>query len=101
MSSFKQQSIAVNRVLLENWDPIGVNASDGPQDEYMNYVPHLVGLVHRDEPDATLAEFLADVEIREMGLPVSPEAKRLTVAARIKAAILDTESARLSGRGDR
>tara|TARA_R110000868_G_scaffold409563_1_gene695312 strand:- start:4966 stop:5202 length:237 start_codon:yes stop_codon:yes gene_type:complete len=35
----------VDKILWEDWDPIGVNDYDGPPDEYSNYVPSIVHLL--------------------------------------------------------
>jgi hypothetical protein len=94
MNSFREQTRAVNAVLLEHWDPIGVRAMDGPDSEYINYVPQLIGLALRDAPDLELAEFLGDVESGAMGLSISPLAKRLDVASRIKKEIPPGSDAR-------
>lgn len=88
MSSFREQSRTVNLVLLEQWDPIDIGA-DGPSDEYSSYVPTLIGLIARHATDAQVAEFLGQVESREMGLEISPNAERLEVAARIRAVLAD------------
>ena len=36
---------AVGRILLKDWDPIGVNDVPEPQNEYDSYVPGLCGLL--------------------------------------------------------
>ena len=95
MSSVSEQSLAVNALLFEYWDPIGVRAMGGPDSEYIDYVPQLIGLAQRGAPDTELAEFLAEAESRAMGLSISPLAKRLEVASRIK-----SEINRLSGARD-
>jgi hypothetical protein len=86
--TFKQSSLAVNTVLVEYWDPIGVRAANGPHDEYLSYVPQLLALVARNAPDRDLAAFLGEAEGRAMRLVVSPLSARLSVAARIRAAVL-------------
>jgi hypothetical protein len=94
MSSFREQTRAVNAVLFEHWDPIGVRAMEGPDTEYMNYVPQLIGLAQRGAPDLELAEFLGGVESGAMGLSISPLAKRLDIASRIKREIPQRSDAR-------
>jgi hypothetical protein len=84
MSSFSEQTRAVSAILFEHWDPIGVRAIGGPESEYINYVPQLIGLAQRGASALELAGFLAEAESGAMGLSISPLAKRLAVASRIK-----------------
>jgi hypothetical protein len=97
MQSFKPSALAVNAVLFEFWDPIGVRAASGPQDEYQSYVPQLMALVNRDAPDTEIAEFLGEAEGRAMRLAVSPLSIRLGIATRIKAAMLEPSELRRDG----
>ena len=93
MKSFKQQSQAVNLVLVQYWDPIGVHTTDHEytKDEYSGYVPQLIGLVVHGATDAQIAESLGTLESENMGLEVSPVTKRLDVAARIRVAVLGAD----------
>ncbi|MEO7360142.1 MAG: hypothetical protein ABI120_07425 [Gemmatimonadaceae bacterium] len=97
MDSFKQSSLAVNTVLFEHWDPIGVRGANGSRDEYLTYVPQLLALVNRDAPDEELAAFLGEVEGRAMRVVVSPLSERLRVATRIKAVALGHASSQRDG----
>jgi hypothetical protein len=87
MDSFKRVSRAVNSILFEHWDPLGIRAAEGPEDEYVSYVPQLIGRVQRGASDAELADYLAEVESRQMGLSDLPSGRRIEVAARIRAAV--------------
>ena len=89
MKSFKEQSQAVAHVLFERWNPLGIG-SDGPKDEYDSFAPRLIGLASRGETDAEIAEYLADIEVNQMGLRASQSANRLAVAALIRAAVDDS-----------
>jgi hypothetical protein len=99
VKSFKQQSQAVNLVLFEHWDPIGVHTTDHEhtKDEYSGYVPQLIGLVVQRATDAQIAELLGTLESHNMGLRVSPMVKRLEVAARIRAAVLGGDAEQSMG----
>ncbi len=88
MDSFNRISLAVNRILFDHWDPLGIRAAEGPEDEYVSYVPQVICRVNRGASDVELAEFLSEVEGRQMGLSVLPSAHRIEVAARIRAAVL-------------
>jgi hypothetical protein len=87
MDSFKNVSRAVNRILFEHWDPIGLRETESPADEYLTYVPQLIGRVQRGDSDVELADYLAEVEHRQMGLSVSLPSQRMGVAMRVRAAV--------------
>lgn len=95
MDSFTYVSRAVNRILFEHWDPLGIREAEGPEDEYRSYVPQLIGRVHRGASDAELAGYLAEVKSRQMGLSVLPSTKRMDVAARIRTAVMERGTANL------
>jgi hypothetical protein len=60
----------VRKVLLNEWDPIGV-AMLGPsaEDEYDDYVPGVAALVARRAPQEIIFEYLWKIETENMGLP--------------------------------
>ncbi len=79
---------AVDRVLFERWDPIGVrDDADPPRDEYEGYAAGVLGLVLAHASDDVVAEHLARLEDRWMGLTPSPLARRLAVAAAVREAV--------------
>ena len=59
----------VDRVLWEEWDPIGVNAMGGPDDEYRSYVPRIVDLLRNSADKSTLVAELDDIAFNAMGIP--------------------------------
>lgn len=82
---------AVSRVLFEMWDPIGAKAMDPawPRDEYEGYAADLLRLVLNRASEDVLAEHLAQLEDHWMGLAPSPLARRLEIAAALRAAVRD------------
>jgi hypothetical protein len=58
----------IRRVLLHDWDPIGVADVPQAQDEYDSYVPELYSLLIRREPRHKLVDFLWWAETEHMGL---------------------------------
>jgi hypothetical protein len=59
----------VRRILLQEWDPIGVRGIPGADDEYDSYVGR-VGRMLREQAGAeAIASFLAETRIETMGLP--------------------------------
>jgi hypothetical protein len=59
---------AIRRVLLHEWDPIGVRDAPGAADEYDAYVGEVYGLLIRREPRHRMVDFLWWVETEHMGL---------------------------------
>lgn len=59
---------AVRRLLLEEWDPVGVRDIAAAQDEYDQYVPAIVALLERHASEDEIARRLGDVATLEMGL---------------------------------
>ncbi|MBN1396048.1 MAG: hypothetical protein JW959_13580 [Pirellulales bacterium] len=58
----------IRRILLREWDPIGVADVAEAQDEYDGYVGQIHGLLIRHEPKQKIVEFLWWVETEHMGL---------------------------------
>ena len=61
------------RVLMEEWDPIGVRGEPAAADEYDNYVPKVGGLLRAGAPPAELAAYLTTVRTEWMELPPAPD----------------------------
>jgi len=66
-------ALQVDRVLWEDWDPIGVNKMGGPTDEYCSYVPRIVGLLLDGADTFKISHHLSDLEHGSMGLRPSPD----------------------------
>ncbi|MGZ8413031.1 MAG: hypothetical protein ACXW05_09880 [Gemmatirosa sp.] len=78
----------VNRVLYTRWDPLGVHrVEDAFADEYEGYAAGVLALVLRHSSDDAVAEHLARIEDRWMGLRPSPLARRVAIAAEIRRAV--------------
>lgn len=59
---------AIDRILWEEWDPIGVNGIEDVRDEYDSYVSHLFSLSINGADQAKIASHLLDIERSSMGL---------------------------------
>ena len=80
----------VSRLLFERWDPMAVRGEPGaPDDEYEGYAAGVLALVLHHASDDVVAEHLARIEDRWMGLTPSPLALRVAVAAAIRGAVRD------------
>ena len=75
-------AIAVNDVLYQHWDPIGI-CGVAPRNEYESYVPELIELAQAGESAEVIAARLGYILDNTIGLGVGSEAHRLDVAQRI------------------
>lgn len=88
---------SVHRILLEEWDPIGVREfGKDAQDEYDGYVPGVVGLLVHGADERKIAEHLAHIATEKIGLFVGQD--QLDCARRA-AALLVAEGERIFGGG--
>ena len=58
----------IDRIIWEDWDPIGVNDNENCRDEYASYIPHLFSLVEQGADYKKIAKHLSDVEKITMGM---------------------------------
>jgi hypothetical protein len=70
----RQFTIEVRRILLHEWDPIGVADCEGAEDEYDSYVPGVLGVISQGGGEVAVVEFLRRVERERMELPDLPPA---------------------------
>lgn len=74
---------AIDTILWENWDPIGVNDVEDARDEYTSYVPHLLKL-KKDGADAVkIAKHLYQLATVSMGIYNSDMYSCKTIANKI------------------
>jgi hypothetical protein len=62
----------IRRVLMEVWDPIGINDQPACADEYDSYIGGIFRLLTRQASDEVIAAHLADIVIDRMGLTATP-----------------------------
>lgn len=80
--TIRDRVAAVDAVLWEIWDPIGVNHEPGTRDEYTTYAPGVVGLLERGASDDDIERHLATLVQEQMGMTyIHPERTRRTLAA--------------------
>ena len=63
----------VAKILIRDWDPIGVSDVPEAQDEYDGYVPEFVALLTRGASDDEVAHALHRIETESMGLTGAPQ----------------------------
>lgn len=67
-SDYKRLYDAIDEILWNDWDPIGVNDSS-PRDEYQSYVPQIVKHKINGADTESIAQLLFQIETVEMGMP--------------------------------
>jgi hypothetical protein len=58
----------IKNVLMQDWDPIGVQAISGAEDEYDSYVPTLYAMLISRKPVIEVFKYLVWLETKHMGL---------------------------------
>jgi hypothetical protein len=59
----------IERVLLEQWDPLGVASAPGEHHDYRAYAHELYNLLARGASDVQVARYLHRAEGEELGHP--------------------------------
>jgi hypothetical protein len=62
----------IRRILMDDWDPIGVRGVREAADEYDSYPPRIHSLLAAGHCSPEISEFLVDVEENWMGLKARP-----------------------------
>jgi hypothetical protein len=68
----------VDRILWEDWDPIGVNELGGPDDEYRGYVPSIVKRLLNGGDEHNVSKLLHQHANGSMGLSTKIEYHKQT-----------------------
>jgi hypothetical protein len=65
----------IERILLREWDPIGVNDCPGASDEYDSYAFEIYTMMHAATPASAheIAAYLGKVQSEHMELDLTPE----------------------------
>lgn len=78
---WKQSGAAqLRRILMEEWDPIGVRGVPEASDEYDSYLGQIGERLRAGQGADEIAAFLTDLEEVRMGLTVSGVARNRNVA---------------------
>jgi len=77
----KRIQLEIRRVLLEVWDPIGIQNVPNARDEYDSYLSGVFSLLASGASDDELATHLHHIVTETMGLSAPREAMRDTVIA--------------------
>ena len=79
----------VRRMLLDEWDPIGVHDVVEAQDEYDSYVGSVVSLIASRRGSFPIMQYLVDVETSQMGLNIRSSTLSLEPLVQRLAALAD------------
>jgi hypothetical protein len=72
----------IRRILIEEWDPIGVKDTPEAADEYDLYIGDIFELLERGGSVAKISDYLRNIEVDRMGMidaagePLLAEARR-------------------------
>ncbi len=58
----------IGNILLQEWDPIGVNGVPEAEDEYNSYLPVVFSKAMNNESTEAIAEYLGKIETERMSL---------------------------------
>ena len=86
----------IGRILLEQWDPIGVADEPMAADEYEEYVYGVFRLLLNGAPASAIAEHLAKVERERMGMDGASSSRNLAVANALRALSIPADGSRPS-----
>ena len=75
--------IKIDKLLWEEWDPIGVNACGGLDDEYSSYVPSIIKLVEERADEFKIAKLLYQHANVNMGLQSALE-RHIEIAKKLR-----------------
>jgi hypothetical protein len=80
----------IRRILMAEWDPIGVSDVPEAADEYDSYIGGVYELLERGASQGDIGNYLRGIEVDQMEMvdagrqPLLPEAKRNAVASSLK-----------------
>lgn len=72
----------IERILLLDWDPIGVGDAPGAQDEYDGYALQIYIMLKSGASEADVARYLDWAQSEHMDLPLNSDRNR-SIASRI------------------
>lgn len=76
--------VEIRRVLLQTWDPIGIQNEPHAQDEYDEYIGEIYELLVRGVPDSKLVDYLFSVVYERMGLDTATREDMLPTVVELR-----------------
>lgn len=72
----------VKKILMNDWDPIGVKNNLNAKAEYDQYALRIVGMLYNGTTEVELAKYLDSVVAGDLGMPVNSSLSR-TISAKL------------------
>jgi hypothetical protein len=88
--AWKEIEDEIRRVLMAEWDPIGVKDVPEASDEYDGYIGGIYRLLHDGASDERIAEHLSQIETEAMGLPSVDPGSYLSLIKHLRALVIPT-----------
>lgn len=66
---------SIRKVLVDEWDPIGVRGVPGAVDEYDSYIGRIYQILRGSRSTIEIVDFLARIELEEVGVQTSGEVR--------------------------
>ena len=85
MAEKESAEVVIERVLLQQWDPLGVHEQPGPHPEYAPYAHDLFSLLMRGASDIQVERRLRQIERDELQRPELADRDLSTVVAALRA----------------
>jgi len=64
---------AIHKILINDWDPLGVNLEPGAHNEYDSYIPKIHGMIVGGATEDALEDYLDSLVHETLGLPPSTD----------------------------
>ena len=85
MAEKESAEVVIERVLLQQWDPLGVHDAPGPHTEYAPYAHDLFSLLMRGASDVQVERRLRQIERDDLQRPELADRDLSAVVAALRA----------------
>lgn len=85
MAEKESAEVVIERVLLQQWDPLGVHEQPGPHPEYAPYAHDLFSLLMRGASDVQVERRLREIERDDLRRPELADRDLSAVVAALRA----------------
>ena len=83
MPKVEKLLLSIREILLQEWDPLGVNDNESCRNEYDSYAPTVCRYLREGADEYKLAAHLCEIQRVSMGMSVSNEDLNRRVARRL------------------
>lgn len=71
---------AIHKILINDWDPLGVNLEPGAHGEYDSYIPTIYRMIVQGVSEDTMEDYLDSVAYESLGLPSNNDLDLRTIS---------------------